>query len=242
MDLQRPASISWRAWVADVRARLIARWQLKALLTLAISIFFCVPYFLIGHFPMLPVRELPLTWLDRAIGFHPYEWVWVYQSVYVPMNVIPWLAGLRDELVRFARGFIILSSISFAIFFIYPVRGPKPPVADATGMYWLLLSYDTPQNSLPSLHAGLLVYALRFGRRIFGAALPPGLAPLCGAWAALILYATLATKEHYLIDIIAGTALGIVVDVWVWRHPGSSDAQQPGVRTRDEGGMLTSSQ
>jgi membrane-associated phospholipid phosphatase len=199
----------------------MVQWQLKALLTVAISILFCVPYFLICHFPLLPVRDLPLTWLDRAIGYHPYEWVWVYQSVYVPMNVIPWLAGRRDDLARFARGFVILSSISFVIFFIYPVRGPKPAVTDATGMYWLLLWYDTPQNSLPSLHAGLLIYALRFGQRIFRAALPQGLGLLCVAWGVLILYATLATKEHYLVDIIAGTALGLAVDAWAWRHASS---------------------
>ena len=42
-------------------------------------------------------------------------------------------------------------------------------------MYWLLQQYDAPYNSLPSLHAGLLVYTLAFGRRVVGHAVPRGL-------------------------------------------------------------------
>src|SRR5688572_14978760 len=89
---------SWRAFSASLPSRLAACWRTKALLALAVSVMFCVPYFLIGHYPLLPTYRLPLTRLDRAIGFHPYEWVWVYQSVYVLINVIPWLAKRHEEL------------------------------------------------------------------------------------------------------------------------------------------------
>jgi membrane-associated phospholipid phosphatase len=211
------AGRSWRAWLGGLPGRLRCHWRLKALLALALSLLFCGPYFLIGHFPVFPVRVLPLTWVDRAAGFHPYEWVWVYQSVYVPVNVIPWLARRREELARYARGFAVLSAVSFVVFFFYPVRAPKPPVADATGMYWLLLQYDAPQNAFPSLHAGLLVFTLCFGRRIFRGQLPPGLGVVCLAWAGLILCGTLTTKEHYFVDIVAGAALGLLAHAWAWR-------------------------
>src|SRR5437764_588066 len=96
------------------RRRLLACWRLKAVLSLALLVLFCVPYFLIGNFPIFPVHELPLGAIDRAIGFHPAGWVWVYQSVYVLINVIPWLARDRDALLRYARGFLLLSLVSFA--------------------------------------------------------------------------------------------------------------------------------
>ena len=208
---------TWRAFLGRLPARVVAHWELKAALACAIGVPFTAAYLLIGHFPLVPVRHLPLTWLDRAIGFHPYAWVWIYQSVYVPINVIPWLAERRDDLRRYVRGFVMISLVSFAVFLAWPIHAPKPVVENPRGMYWLLLQYDAPYNSLPSLHAGLLAYTLAFGRRVAGNEAPRTLKLICLAWAALILYGTLATKEHYAIDIVAGVALGLVGDWWAWR-------------------------
>ena len=191
--------------------RFKACWKLKLQLTIVLLVLFDLPYFLIGHFPVFPIHTLPLSAIDRAIGFHPRIWVWVYQSFYLLLNLIPWLSTEREQLQRYLRGFIIVSIVSFACFVIYPIRGPQPEVHDEGGMYWLLRQYDVTINSLPSLHAGLLVYTVCYGRRI-------GLRNLAWiVWAVLILYATLATKEHYLIDIITGGLLAIVADAWVWR-------------------------
>ncbi|MDB5292932.1 MAG: hypothetical protein JWL69_4173 [Phycisphaerales bacterium] len=215
-----------RGWTA-ILERAAAQWRLKATLSVTLGILFCVPYFLIGNFPLLPVHELPLTWPDRAIGFHPYFWVWVYQSLYVPVNLIPWLATERADLLRYARGFVLLSLISFAVFIFFPIRAPKPLVAHPTGMYGLLLRYDVPLNSLPSLHAGLLVYTLAFGRRITAGGKFGAIRALIGAWAGLILYATLATKEHYAVDIIAGAMLAVCVHAWVWREVAPTTKGRP---------------
>jgi hypothetical protein len=207
-------------------SRIFACWRLKVALTAIVGFTFCVPYFLIGNFPLLPVRELSLTALDRAIGFHPYPWVWIYQSEYIIVNAIPWLARRRGELIRYVRGFAMLSLISFLVFLLFPIRAPKPAVENATGMYWLLQQYDVPYNSLPSLHAGLVVYTLAFGNRIVGRDVGRGVKLLFVVWAALILFATLATKEHYLVDIVTGVALALLVDRWAGRSFLQDAAQQ----------------
>jgi hypothetical protein len=218
---------TWREWLTDLSGRVHSHWRLKALLAGSISFLFCVPYFLLGHFPVMPARELPLSRIDRAIGFDAGPWVWVYQSVYIPINVIPWLARRRHELAQYARGFAAVSLFSFIVFFLFPVRAPKPDVPHPHGMYWLLQLYDADYNALPSLHAALLVYTLCFGRRVFGRGRPPGLDLVCLAWAALILYATLATKEHYLVDIVAGGALALLVDALAWRRPDAATTPVP---------------
>ena len=41
-------------------------------------------------------------------------------------------------------------------------------------------------------------------------------------WVALILYATLATKEHYAADIVTGIALALLADWWAWRGRGTN--------------------
>lgn len=234
-----PASDRPRRGWAAIRDRVTAHWRLKAFLSVTLGLLFCVPYFLIGNFPLLPVHHLPLTWLDRAIGFYPYRWVLVYQSVYVPVNAIPWLATERASLLRYARGFVLLSLISFAVFILFPIRAPRPVVAHPTGMYGLLLRYDVSLNSLPSLHAGLLIYTLAFGRRVNADGNSRAVRWLIGAWAGLILYGTLATKEHYAADIITGAVLALCVHAWVWRRiapfrndPAKDPPQPPGTRGR----------
>ena len=207
-------------------SRLCACWRLKAALAAIVCFTFCVPYFLIGNFPLLPVRELPLTRLDRAIGFHPYAWVWIYQSEYLIVNAIPWLARRRDELIRYVRGFAVLSLVSFIVFLLFPIRAPKPAVNNPTGMYWLLQLYDVPTNSLPSLHAGMVVFTLAFGNRIVGSDVGRWVKLLFILWGGLILYGTLATKEHYVVDIVTGVLLALIVDRWTWSRGLAEDAEQ----------------
>jgi membrane-associated phospholipid phosphatase len=211
----------------QLRHRILACWKLKAILAATVGFTFCVAYLLIGNFPLFPVRELPLTRLDRAIGFHPDVWVWIYQSEYLIVNVIPWFAERRDQLLRYLRGFALLSLISFTVFVLFPIRAPKPHVADLQGMYWLLQLYDVPNNSLPSLHAGMIVFTLAFGNRVIGREIPRAIKLLALTWGALILYATLATKEHYAVDIVTGVLLGIAVHLWTWRWPRCVDQDAP---------------
>ena len=217
---------SWRCFAARLPGRITACWRFKAVLAFVLSTGFTVAYLLIGHHPLCPVHTLPLTWLDRAAGFHPMGWVWVYQSVYLPMNLIPWLAERADDLRRYVRGFVLLSLASFAVFVFFPTRAPKPIVTEPQGMYWLLQVYDAPNNALPSLHVGLLVYTLAFGRRILKDEMPQGLGAVCVAWALLVAYSTLATKEHYAVDLPAGAALGIAAHWWAWRRLRSVTPEQ----------------
>lgn len=200
----------------EFRRRITTLWQLKAWLLALITIMFSVPYFVLGNHPVRAVHDLPMTWIDRAIGFHPKVWVWVYQSFYLPVNLVPWLAERREDLRRYVKGFAIVSLVSFLVFIVYPVRSPRGTIAHANGMHRLLLSYDPPLNALPSLHAGLMVYTLAFGRRILQGVAPVWMMAGAFVWGALALYATLATKEHYLVDVISASVLALAADAATW--------------------------
>jgi membrane-associated phospholipid phosphatase len=200
-----------------VKRRFCSEWQFKLLLAIALSTIFCVPYFLLMYFPQRPIGTLPLTRLDRLTGFDP-RWVWVYQSVYLPINVLPWLATRRDELWRFAWGFVVICAIGFAIFLMMPIACPRPAVVENPSiMYRLLMTYDGPINAFPSLHAALLVYTLLFASRVVGRAISHIGWSFLIIWSLLILYATLATKEHYAVDVLAGVALAWVGNAVAWR-------------------------
>jgi hypothetical protein len=200
---------------------------MKLALAGGLSVGFCAVYFPLGYWPVMPTHRLPLTWVDRAAGFDVGFWVWVYQSVYLPINLIPWLATSLTALRRYAIGFVALSLVSFIVFFLLPVQAPKPSAPDPRGMYWLLQTYDATYNAMPSLHAALLLYTIAFGRRVLAGATPRGFWLGVFVWAGLILYATLATKEHYAIDIVAGAFLAIVVHASVWRRGERDVTEQP---------------
>ena len=207
----------------NLLARITSHWRMKLRMAAGLTVAFCVPYFLLMHFPVRPIQPVPTIWLDDAIAFDP-RWIWVYQSIYLLINPLPWLATAVVQLRQFATGFLLLCGVSFVVFLIYPTHCPRPQIVNPTGMYWFLLLYDRPNNAFPSLHAGLLVYTLLFVWRLMrddvrlrrSAVFSIVYAALC-IWGLAILYATVATKEHYAIDILVGAGLGACAHLFAGR-------------------------
>jgi len=206
-----------------MREALASHWRYKAALSVALTLAFCVPYFLLQRVVIVPVRHLPLSVVDRSIPFDP-GWVWIYQSVYVLVSAVPWFATATGDLNRYARGFLLQAYIGFAVFLLFPVAGPRPETATGDVMFRLLLSYDSPLNSLPSLHVGLAVYTVLVAARLSRAMLPPaqcvGIVGAASAWCVAIAYSAIATRQHYAIDIPAGALLALLCFQWSWsRQP-----------------------
>ena len=201
-------------------ARLTAEAWFKAGLGAALTLLFCVPYFTLQHVALFEARRFELSALDRAIGFDP-RWVWAYQSVYLLICFVPWLSTSRDDLRRYARGFVLLAAVGFVCFLVYPVDGPRPADVPRTGMFGLLLAYDGTRNAIPSLHVGLAAYSLFFGVRTVAPAFSTGARRFWTAagvaWLSAIAYATLATKQHYAIDLPPGLVGAWMAHAWVWR-------------------------
>jgi membrane-associated phospholipid phosphatase len=127
----------------------------------------------------------------------------------------------REMLWRYAKGVGLLSLISFAIFAAYPVASPRPQVQSNDGMLGVILALDGRLNAFPSLHAGFLVFTLGvawtlFARRGFV------ITALVLTWAAGVMYATIATRQHYALDLAAGGAIGWLAHWLTWRSPAAS--------------------
>lgn len=190
--------------------RICAEWRLKIVLSAVLVPCFCIPYFALQRWPIVPVRQWAPGALEEAVGFHP-EWVWMYQSAYVLICAVPWLVTSPRILVGYARGFVLLSSIGFACFLLFPIECPRPAGAPTSGMYGWLVSYDRPLNTLPSLHVGLSVYTMLLGTVVLRAATPSALrialTAMLGLWVCAIGYAAVAIRQHFVIDLLAGAAL-----------------------------------
>ena len=210
--------------------RVIALWQTKLWLSVVISVGFWVPYLVLSRHAWLPVHSLPLTWIDRWAGFQPQPWAWVYESNFLVTGIVPWLITRRDVLRRYVLGFGLMAVVCFAIFLLFPVASPRPTGLDNSAFMLLFARVDGPLNAFPSLHAGSLVYSLALARRMFRGRLHPAVVVGGLLWGSLILFATLATKQHYAVDLLAGALIGCLADRVAWRHSSSEDSAEARIR------------
>ena len=187
---------------------------------LGLAVGICLPYFGLQQLSLFEPRTLPATLLDAWIGFDP-AWVPAYESLALLVPLAVWLATRRDELLRYSRGLTLLCSVSFAFFLLLPVAGPRPELVPANELYRTLIEVDATTNAFPSLHAGLTLYSLLFAHQVLRDALSPGergaFAGLAVAWCGLILFGTVATRQHWALDLPPGMLLGWLAHRWAWR-------------------------
>lgn len=169
-----------------------------------------------------PARYFPTRW-DDAIGFDP-RWVWIYSGLYYPMILLAALSVPTWHAYAYTVGcFLALLAVQVTFFVLWPVAIPAewrqmPHVVYArlkhpTSMWMLDLvwSYDKLRNSLPSMHVSVATMVdLTIWQNW------PTLGHIGVLFPVLIGTSALKTKQHYIIDIVPGAALGAAV-FFVWR-------------------------
>ena len=219
------------------RPVLLALWdRLRSQLPLKIFLLITLPtaatagYMAIERLIVFPVRSVPLSWFDRAIPFQP-SWVWAYMSLYLLNPIGPLLTRSRADLLRYARGIGFLFVSGIACFALLPVAGPRPVNAHGPPLYERLIAVDRVYNSFPSLHAACAVYAVLFAgyasRDSSRPALRNVLLALAWAWVGLILYSTIATRQHFVIDLLPGILLAwLTMRLFVVRSRAGARSEQ----------------
>ena len=193
---------------------------LKLVLTLVIT-----PIFVAGYLGTqrlaAATREFEFTWIDHAAGFNLW-WVYIYISQYLIVPLPPLLAHSRDQLRRLVIGLSITSILSFITFLVYPVavkRPPKPEVSNA--VYDWLISVDATGNAFPSLHVGLSMLAALYAHRVIDDAFSKRarltLLSIIWIWTILIAWSTMATKQHYVYDVLGGVVVAWIGHWVAWR-------------------------
>ncbi len=198
--------------LTSLTARFKPHFWLKQSGTFAIMTGFFALYFTVLNHPIFPVTLMPLTAVDRWIGFQPAALIF-YVSLWIYVPLLPSLMIDRRELWRYAAAVGVLSFIGLGIFVLWPTTIPRPNIDWAQyPSLAFLKTIDATGNACPSLHVAFAVFtALGFDcllRRL-------GAGPLSRvtnlAWGAGILYSTLATKQHVALDALGGLVLGATV-------------------------------
>ena len=213
MDLphKRPPEV---AWLHQAGARLLTWWPAKMIgTTLGMTAFFVVYFQLLRH-PLYPVTTVPLTAVDRLVGFWP-EALPLYFSLWFYVSLAPALLIDRRELVSYGLAAVGLSVIGLGIFLFWPTAVPWAGVDwSQHPAFAFLKSVDASGNACPSLHVAFAVFTAVWVERLLR---QMGAGRLVRAlnwlWCLGILYSTVAIRQHVSLDVLAGAVLGATVAV-----------------------------
>ena len=213
MDLshQRPTDVGW---LQQVGARVLTWWPVKMIgTTVGMAAFFFVYFWLLWH-PFFPVTIMPLTVVDRLIGFFP-EALPLYLSLWFYVSLAPALLIDRRELASYGLATVALSAIGLGIFLFWPTTVPRPDVDwSQHSTFAFLKSVDASGNACPSLHVAFAVFtAVWLGRILRQMGAGGSVRALNWLWCAGILYSTIAIRQHVALDVLAGAVLGLGVAV-----------------------------
>lgn len=148
------------------------------------------------------------TTLDERIPYVP-AWVWIYSFLYYPailyVNVV---VESAQQFTRVAASYLVLLALQVLFFTLLPVRTPSHWRSVNGGrtpserFLALVQRFDGPTNSFPSMHTSVaMLTALH---------LQPQVGAVAFAFPLLIGVSCLLTKQHYVVDVPAGAALGLV--------------------------------
>lgn len=144
--------------------------------------------------------------IDERIPYWP-GWVWIYSFLYYPAILyVGIVVESPGQFTHLAISYLLLLGFQVAFFLTFPVVTPEDWRARnqhrtlSERFLAFVQSVDARSNCFPSMHVSVAMLTAMH------------LYPKLGAWAVafpvLIGLSCLFTKQHYLVDIPAGAALG----------------------------------
>lgn len=170
-----------------------------------------VIYFFVNRLQVDPGRRLDLALeMDRKTPYVPL-FALIYFSTY-PFVIQPFLIlSNARQFTWLVVCFAAISVFSSLIHATVPSKIERVEQVTAGGLSgWMLSLFQKtckPYGNFPSMHVGLSVPVVVANFMVGG----PLLGSLALVWAILIALSTLYTKQHYILDVLAGMAGGVVI-------------------------------
>ena len=145
------------------------------------------------------------------------NWVYVWGHWPVILTTMVWLVWQhRDAFRRLRDGMLVSGFLGMAVFVSYPVAPPRlfdrglvDTVTESSEAYRYLQppAFVNQYAAMPSLHAG---WDLLVGLAVLGAAASFGLKAVAALMPTLMVWAVVATANHYVLDVVAGVVLALI--------------------------------
>lgn len=199
------------SWAKQLLHRIRYLFWLKLLGISGFMWLFFIAYFYLLRNPVRPVLQMPLTALDHAIGHQPWAF-WAYVSLWVYVGIAPGLMLRLRDLLAHGAWAAALCFTGLLIFYLVPTAVPPHPLSpDVAGHpgFAVLQGVDAAGNACPSLHVATALFSAAWVQRLLrGIGAPAWLSVINGVWLVLIVYSTMAIKQHVALDVLAGVLLG----------------------------------
>lgn len=219
MRLQLPDAVRGLPWSAQAASRIALLWPLKAVGTCLFMILFFRAYFAVLEDPLGVPRIMPLTVFDDWLPFSPLAFP-VYVSLWFYVSLVPALMGSLRALLWFGVWITAMCACCLGIFWLLPTAVPE------AGIDWslhpqmaLIKGIDPGGNACPSLHVASAVFTAFWLERVLrDIDAPPACHGANRALCLLIMWSTVATRQHVVLDVVAGVVVGLLFALPALHH------------------------
>lgn len=171
-------------------------------------------YFFTQRHMLREAREFSSS-IDEKIPFWP-GWSWVYSFLYYPAILyINWIVTDEHHFIIIIFSYIILLAMQMTFFSLFPVSTPEHWRTINTGKSWsekfllFVQKFDDSSNCFPSMHVSVATLTALLALGTLG--------PWVFLFPILIACSCTFTKQHYLLDLPAGAALGwVAYEIYGW--------------------------
>jgi membrane-associated phospholipid phosphatase len=185
---------------------------------LIISVFLIVGVYQFYFWCQRNYLAQPREWklpIDEVIPYWP-RWVWIYSFLYYPVILyINLVIQSPRQFLYVAMSYTLLLGLQMAFFTLFPVATPEAwrtrnrQTGPSERFLAFVQSFDARSNSFPSMHTSVATLTAFH--------LQSSLGPWAFLFPALIAASCLFTKQHYVVDLPSGAALGwFVFQVFKW--------------------------
>lgn len=160
---------------------------------------------------LIPGRtmHIPEVAWDRLVPLQPI-WAVIYGALYLCLILLPvFIVRTKELLRRTVLAYLMVWITAYIVFLVYPTAAPRPAqlIGDGFAVWGLRFLYDAdpPYNCFPSLHVAHSFVSAFACYRVHRTV---GITAILAA--AVVGVSTLFTKQHYILDVLAGVLLAAV--------------------------------
>jgi membrane-associated phospholipid phosphatase len=199
------------SWQQACWQRLAHLWYIKSVATASFMAAFFYVYFAILNAPMYAVTTMGTTFVDDLVPFWPPAF-YMYASLWVYTSLVPALQPSFLRIMLYGLGIGLVCSTGLLLFYFFPTAVPYASADWFNDPALVVLrKIDMTGNACPSLHVACAIFtAICLNQQLKSMQCPHWLKVSNWLWCVLIVYSTLAIKQHVMWDVIAGVLLGIV--------------------------------
>ncbi|MCV0441098.1 MAG: phosphatase PAP2 family protein [Hydrogenophaga sp.] len=200
-----------RPWHRLLLRRFVTLWYLKAFGTMSFMVLFFMAYFWVLHNPQKTPLMVPTVWVDDLVAFVPAAF-YAYVSLWVYVSLPSALLLQLRELLRYGLWTAAMCLLCLALFWVFPTQTPVPDIDWANHPQLAFMKgLDASGNALPSLHVASAVYSAVWLRHILRQVRAPAwVGWLSALQCAVIVWSTMAVRQHVFLDVLAGAVVGTV--------------------------------